>query len=209
MSTGTSVNLGTGTNKLTLAAGGNTGAVSNVNTLIGGTGDDTVALNTTVANGSISLGAGNDTLTFANGTNTATVAGSETIVGGTGTDTINLSAAAAAASIDLGSGSDTLTFGNFANSASVANVETIVGGTAADSVTLGNALTTAGQINLGGGSNKLTLTASATPGPSVASTRWSAAPATTPSPWAPRSPMVLSIWAQATTLCPWPTAPIP
>ena len=39
-----SVDLGGGTNKLTLANGANTGTVSNVDTLIGGTGTDVVTL---------------------------------------------------------------------------------------------------------------------------------------------------------------------
>ena len=43
------VDLGGGSNKLTLANGGDTGTVSNVNTLIGGTGTDTITLATSAA----------------------------------------------------------------------------------------------------------------------------------------------------------------
>ena len=67
------VNLGAGSNKLTLAAGGNTATVSNTNTLIGGSGADAITLGAAVSNGSIDLGAGSDTLTLANATNSATV----------------------------------------------------------------------------------------------------------------------------------------
>ena len=99
------VDLGAGANKLTLAAGGNTGTVSNVETLIGGAGADVITLATAIANGSIDLAAGSDTLTLGDFANTATVANIETITGGTGDDTITLGAAAANASIDLGDGS--------------------------------------------------------------------------------------------------------
>ena len=50
-----SVDLGGGTNKLTLANGANTGTVSNVETLIGGTGTDVVTLGSSMANGSVEL----------------------------------------------------------------------------------------------------------------------------------------------------------
>ena len=63
-----------GSNKLTLANVANTGTLSNVQSLVGGTAADTVTLGTAIAAGSIDLGAGSDTLTFANGANSATVA---------------------------------------------------------------------------------------------------------------------------------------
>ncbi len=58
------IDLGTGVNKLTLAAGGNTGSVSNVNTLIGGSGADTVTYNTALIGGSVDLGTGSNTLNW-------------------------------------------------------------------------------------------------------------------------------------------------
>ena len=88
------------------------------------------------------------------------VANTETIIGGTGADTIILVNAVANANIDLHAGNDTLSFGDFTNSASVANVETITGGTGNDAITLASALTTTTSIDLGSGSNKLTLAAS-------------------------------------------------
>ena len=145
------------------------GQFADSNLIIGGPGNDSIVLSNAVTNESVDLGAGSDTLTLANGTNSATVANTETIIGGTGNDTITLATAAANASIDLGAGSDVLTFGNFTNSATVANVETIVGGTGNDTITLGSALTTAMSVDLGAGSNKLTLAAGATPARSATS----------------------------------------
>ena len=104
-----SVDLGGGKSKLTLANGANTGTVSNVDTLIGGTGTDTITLLTAMSNGSVSLGSRRDTLTLANAANSVTIANVETILGGTGSDTITLGAAVSNASIDLGTGTDTLT----------------------------------------------------------------------------------------------------
>ena len=108
-----SVDLGAGSNKLTLTAGVNTGTVSNVSTLIGGAGNDAITLGTALAGGSIDLGAGSDRLTLANATNTVTVANVETIIGGTGNDTVTLgSALTNAMSVDLGAGSNKLTLAN-------------------------------------------------------------------------------------------------
>src|SRR6202007_2492571 len=95
--------LAGGTNELSLANVANTGTVSNINTLIGGTGADAITLGTAVTNASVDLGTGNDTLAFANGTNSATVANTETITGGTGNDTITLgSALTTGMAVDLG-----------------------------------------------------------------------------------------------------------
>ena len=51
-----SVDLGAGSNKLTLANTGNAGTVSNVATLIGGTGSDSVTFGGSLVNGSVDLG---------------------------------------------------------------------------------------------------------------------------------------------------------
>ena len=67
--------------------------MSNVNTLIGGTGTDTITLGTSLLNGSLSLGASTDTLTLANGTNHVSVASTGTVQGGSGADTIVLTGA--------------------------------------------------------------------------------------------------------------------
>ena len=87
------MDLGGGSNTLTLAAGANTGDVSNVNTLIGSTGADTITLDTTASNASISLGGGADTLNLGAFNNIATVANTHVIVGTTGNNTITLGSA--------------------------------------------------------------------------------------------------------------------
>ena len=89
-----SIDLGGGKSKLTLGDFTNTGTVNNIDTLIGGTGADTITLNTALVNGSVNLGTGADTLTLANATNSATIANVKTVIGGTGSDTISLGAAA-------------------------------------------------------------------------------------------------------------------
>ncbi|HTI82878.1 MAG TPA: hypothetical protein VL614_20690, partial [Acetobacteraceae bacterium] len=71
----------------------NTATISGVDTLISGSGDDTISLSGGVTNASIDLGGGNDTLTFANGTNAASVSNVETVTGGTGADTITIGTA--------------------------------------------------------------------------------------------------------------------
>ena len=106
---------------------------------------------------SVDLGGGLNTLTLDSGANTGTVKNIDTLIGGAGTDTITIGNAANNASISLGAGSDTLTFGIYANSATVANVATILGTGGTDTITLASNLTDAMEIDLGGGSNKLTL----------------------------------------------------
>ena len=85
-----SVDLGAGKSTLTLANATNTGTVNNVETLIGGTGADTITLGTAMADGSVNLGSGVDTLTLGNFSNTGTISNVKTIIGGTGNDTITL-----------------------------------------------------------------------------------------------------------------------
>ena len=152
-----SVDLGSGSNKLTLGNAGNTGTVSNIVTLISGTGVDAITLGTAAANASIDLGAGSDTLAFGNFTNAATVANTETIIGGTGNDTITLgSALTNSMSVDLGTGSNKLTLGNFTNTGTVSAIGTLIGGTGADTITLGTAATN-GSVDLGGSNDTLHL----------------------------------------------------
>ncbi len=74
------IDLAAGNDKLTLGNFTNTGSASNVETVIGGTGADTVTLGNAVTGASIDGGAGNDTLTLASGTNTASMANVETVI---------------------------------------------------------------------------------------------------------------------------------
>ena len=78
-----SVDLGAGADKLTLADGGNTATVCNLETLIGGSGADVIQFATAgLTNASVDLAAGSDTLTLGNFANSATVANVETLTGG-------------------------------------------------------------------------------------------------------------------------------
>jgi len=133
------VDLGAGTDSLTLADGANTLTVSNTETITGGTGADAITLGTALASGTIDLGAGTDALTLANGTNTLSISNTETITGGTGADSITLGAAQASGTINLGTGVDSLTLANGTNSLTVLGAETLTGGTGADTIVNGDA----------------------------------------------------------------------
>ena len=156
------IDLGAGADKLTLGNFTNTGTITNVETVIGGTVADTITLGAVlIASGSIDLGAGADSLTrwLANRTNSffpspmpkpSSAAPARTPV--------TLGTAITSGSIDLGVGGRQADPGiNFANTATVANVETLTGGSGADTITLSTGLTTAMAVDLGAGLDKLTL----------------------------------------------------
>ncbi len=153
-----SVSLGAGADTLTLANGTNSAVVSNVDTIVGGTGNDTVTLDTAANNASISLGAGNDTLHLGNFANTATVGNVDTISAGTGIDAVTLSTALTnGMSVDLGSsGANTLTLSNANSTGTVSDVATLQGGSGTDSITLGTAMVN-GSVDLGAGADTLQL----------------------------------------------------
>ena len=151
------IDLGAGSDVLTLANGTNVATVANTETLFGGTGADAITLGTAAVNASIDLRAGNDVLTFGNFANSATVANIETVTGGTGNDTVTLGTAlATAVSIDLGTGANKLTLANTANTGTVKNVTTLIGGAVADAITLGTVLVN-GSVDLGAGNDTLML----------------------------------------------------
>jgi len=130
--------------------------VSNVETLIGNTGADTIALGTLLTTGSvIDLAAGADRLTLLDGINTATLKNIETIIGGTGADTITLGIAQAVGTIDLGDGTDTLILANGTNKLTVSNIETIIGATGADTIKVALGSVTATNMNGGAGIDTL------------------------------------------------------
>ena len=128
MNVGT-VDLGAGTDSLTLANGSNNLTISNVETITGGTGDDTVILGAAQITGTIDLGIGNDKLILANGTNTLTVNNVEAIFGGSAVDTITIGATPASYAVDLGAGDDLLKL----NSSAFVSA-TILGGAGSDAI---------------------------------------------------------------------------
>ncbi len=113
-----SVDLGAGNDSLTLANGTNTLTVNHVETITGGTGDDTVTLSAAATGLTIDLGSGNDVLNLANGTNTLTVH------------------SATGVTINGGSSTDTVTIANGTNVVTVNNVENVFAGTGADTITV-------------------------------------------------------------------------
>ncbi len=100
--------------------------MANVESILGGTGNDTIVLATTLVGGTIDLGVGTDTLSLANGANSINVANVESLLSGSGADTIVLTAALVGGTIDLSGGTDTLSLANGSNSINVANVESIL-----------------------------------------------------------------------------------
>jgi Ca2+-binding RTX toxin-like protein len=97
------VDLGAGTDRLTLGNFANTATIANVETIVGGSLADLVTLTSALTSAcSINLGAGADTLRLANLTNTGTISNVETIAGGSGSDTIVLGGSVAATVIGGG-----------------------------------------------------------------------------------------------------------
>ncbi len=74
-----------GTDSLALAnVATNTLTLTNIETLVGGTGDDVATLGSAVTGGVFDLGSGADSLALANAANTVTLLNVETLTGGTG-----------------------------------------------------------------------------------------------------------------------------
>ncbi len=124
------------TDSLTLAAGGNTFTLANVETVIGKAGTDQITATTGFVSGWIDLGSGTDNLVLANAAgNTLTVVNAETVAGGVGDDEIQLGGAIPGGLIDLGSGDDSLTLADAAhNTVTIRNVEVLTAGTGSDVV---------------------------------------------------------------------------
>ncbi len=89
---------------------------SNIETIIGGSGADTLTLATAAIAGRFDLGAGADTLVFGDFTNSATLSNIETIIGGSGADTI-VNLGSTATTIFGGAGNDRITGGDGADTA--------------------------------------------------------------------------------------------
>lgn len=159
---GLDADLGEGFDTLHLGANGNTGAVRNVEQLLGSQADDTILLAAASGVGTVAdLRGGFDRVTLADGGNLVTLSNVEGVVGGAGNDTVILaSATATGTSIDLRGGDDrlVLSFGG-ANTLLVANAETVVGGAGNDVVTLLTPAAAGTVVDLGGGIDRLVLAA--------------------------------------------------
>lgn len=136
---------------------GYTGNFTNIETVYGSGGNDSVTLGTAQIAGKIDLAGGTDKLTLALGTNTLSVMNVESIIGNTGADTIALGTLLTSSNvIDLGAGTDKLTLSDGTNTATLKYIETIIGGSGADTITLATAQTV-GTIDLGNGIDTLIL----------------------------------------------------
>ncbi len=152
-----SINLGDGTDKVTLSSAANVVTISNVESIVGGSGNDTVTLATELrSTDSIDL-----TLRLrqadAGQLRQHRLAGQHRDAGRRHERRHHhVHHALANASIDLGAGTDSLSLSSAANTATVSNVESILGGSGADTITLSTILANV-TIDLYSGSDKLTL----------------------------------------------------
>ncbi|WP_247887644.1 Ig-like domain-containing protein [Azospirillum argentinense] len=152
---------------VTLGDGGNTIALSQINTLTGGTGVDVVSL---VEIGATYTVSGVETLTGSSATdvvilggagNTILVSGVETLTGGAGTDVVTLGSlgktmlVGGVETLTGGIGTDVVILGSSGNTMLVEGIETLTGGIGTDVVTLGdsagNTLTVSKLETLTGG----------------------------------------------------------
>ncbi len=136
MIAGGTVDLGGGTDTLSLFNGNNSINIYNVESIQGGTGNDTIVLMTALTGGTIDLGAGTDTLVLANGANIITIANVETILAAPVTTRWCWFRPLPGEAIDLAGGTDTLTLSNAGDSVNLKNVEVVVGGAGNDTVVL-------------------------------------------------------------------------
>ncbi len=101
------MDLGAGNNKLDSRQFHQHRIVANVETIIGGTGNDTVTLTTPLTPAmSVDLGAGSNELTLANGGNSGTISNVSTLIGGNGDNSVRMGRHGER-SMDLGGGTTT------------------------------------------------------------------------------------------------------
>ncbi len=154
----TTIDLGSGSDKLTLGAFANTLTVSNVETLVGGALADTVTLATAIsATDSIDLGCRlrqADARRLRQHRHGLERRDPDRRHGRRHHHPRSI---ISKGSIDLGDGTDKIVLGNFDNTVTISNVESIVGGGKNDTVTLAAELTGSSSIDLGVGKDSLTL----------------------------------------------------
>ncbi|MFL1463411.1 beta strand repeat-containing protein [Roseococcus sp. DSY-14] len=157
---GAQLDLGGGDDVARLADGGNVALLRNVETAIGGTGNDEISMAPSLGglvNAFADLGAGTDVLRFASSSaNSVTVRNTETVIGNMGADDVTLGTAMAGGLVDLAGNTDTLRLADAANALTIANVENLIGGSAADDVTVTSYGANA-RFDLGAGADVLRL----------------------------------------------------
>jgi hypothetical protein len=148
------VELGGGTNNLTMSAGVTVDKTVSIKT---GDGVDNVDVGVLNADKlEINLGNGANTL----GSTTVTLASSLTYKGGNDNDSVNLNAFTQSAKIELGNGTNDLTIPQLARNVAFqrANLE-VKGGNGTDTLSLSTVFAGDLKINLGDGANTVDLTA--------------------------------------------------
>jgi Ca2+-binding RTX toxin-like protein len=174
---GTSVDLGDGTDTLVLANGTNAVSLTNVEQAqasdfaVGSTSNDTLTLLNNVSGVGVALGNGTNALNLAGGVNSLTnLSNVGTVSGSGGNDTLSITASifnnGSATTIDLGGGTDTVSFGSNAY-VNVVNVETVHGSASNDTITIGGGATTvtgglgSDNVTAGSGADNFRFTSSA------------------------------------------------
>ncbi len=153
-SAGGTIDLGAGTDSVTLANSGGSVTISNTETITGGTGADTVTLATALYRRHQPQCRRRQPHPVLHRQQHGHALQCRDGHGRQPDDKITLATAVTAGVVDLGGGADTLKIGNGTNSATISNAETITGGTGADTVTLAAAIVS-GIIDLGAGADKL------------------------------------------------------
>ena len=154
---GDTVDLAGGTgDTLTLEATSNTVALSNVENVIGTSGNDQLTLTNAVTGVNINLMGGTDTLNVASGFSSISISGVENISGTGGSHTLTFNTAVSGVTVDFGGGGgDVLNLAAGTNTLSVANVETVNGNTGNDTLTWVASGTY--SVNGGGGTDGIYL----------------------------------------------------
>jgi hypothetical protein len=126
----------TGSDSFTLGSAGYTMTMTDVETLVTGSGNDAITMGSVMTTGNaIDLGGGTDTLTLWGGTNVGTITNVETVNGAASTDALTLEGTVSGTTFDMGAGTDSITLADGGNSATVQNTETVDGGSGADTIT--------------------------------------------------------------------------
>ena len=161
------IDLGAGDNTVTIAVGGGTLNLTNVQHLVGTGGDDFINLLNNANGLTVDLGAGtNDGLNLANGSNSISVVGVENINGSdfdviSSDDTLTFLNNVDVSFLNLGNGTNTVNLAGGSNSfTGIFNVQHINGSAGDDTLTISDGLFENGNnpiVDLGAGDNTLNL----------------------------------------------------
>ena len=157
---GETVDLGSGTDSLTLADATNTLNVTNTETITGGSGADAVTALALFTTGStVDLGGGSDTLNLLNsGTNVLSILNTESVTMGSGDNAVSLENTVSGIVINGGAGTNTVQLTTGTHSLGLTAVEVLQSFGGNDTVTLTNAQSGLSVV-MDAGTDSLTLAA--------------------------------------------------